>query len=67
MLDNLELFHMGYSWGGFESLVIPFDPRPVRTATSWQYKGQAFRLHVGLENIEDLIADLQRGLERLAQ
>jgi cystathionine beta-lyase len=66
MLDNLELFHLGYSWGGFESLIIPFDPRPMRTATPWPYRGQAFRLHVGLENVEDLIADLQRGLERLA-
>lgn len=65
MLDNLELFHMGYSWGGFESLIIPFDPRSFRTATTWPYKGQAFRLHVGIESVNDLIADLQKGLERL--
>lgn len=67
MLDNLELFHMGYSWGGYESLIIPFDPRPMRTATTWPYQGQAFRLHVGLENVEDLVKDLSHGLDRLAQ
>lgn len=66
MLDNLKLFHMGYSWGGFESLIIPFDPRPFRTASKWTHTGQAFRLHVGLENVEDLIADLQKGFERLS-
>jgi cystathionine beta-lyase len=65
MLDNLQLFHMGYSWGGYESLIIPFDPRPFRTSTEWPYQGQAFRLHVGLENVEDLLQDLQLGLERL--
>lgn len=66
MLDNLELFHMGYSWGGYESLIIPFDPRPMRTATAWRYQGQAFRLHVGLENVADLVKDLSDGLDRLA-
>jgi cystathionine beta-lyase len=65
MLDNLQLFQMGYSWGGFESLIIPFDPRPVRTATSWPHQGQAFRIHVGLENVDDLIEDLGRGLDCL--
>lgn len=65
MLDNLHLFHMGYSWGGFESLIIPFDPRPMRTTTTWPYKGQAFRIHIGLENVDDLIGDLEQGLSRL--
>jgi cystathionine beta-lyase len=57
---------MGYSWGGFESLIIPFDPRSYRTATTWAEKGQALRLHVGLEDVEDLKADLEAGFARLA-
>lgn len=65
MLDNLEYFGMGYSWGGFESLIIPIAPKKIRTATSWAYKGQGLRIHIGLEHPDDLIADLQRGLERL--
>lgn len=63
MLDNMELFSMGYSWGGFESLMIPF--KPVRTATAWAPAGQALRLHIGLEDPVDLIADLAAGFERL--
>ncbi len=67
MVDGLTLFGMGYSWGGFESLILPFDPRDYRTATTWQVEGQAIRLHVGLEDVEDLKADLEAGLARLAQ
>ncbi len=66
MLDHLELFGMGYSWGGFESLVIPFDPRPYRTATTWPAQGQALRFHIGLEDVEDLKTDLEAGFRRLA-
>jgi cystathionine beta-lyase len=66
MLDGLELFGMGYSWGGFESLILPFDPRAYRTATTWQPEGPALRLHVGLEDIEDLKADLDAGFARLS-
>lgn len=65
MLDALELFGLGYSWGGYESLVIPFDPRTYRTATKWDAAGPALRLHIGLENVEDLRADLAQGLARL--
>jgi cystathionine beta-lyase len=65
MLDGLELFGMGYSWGGFESLILPFDPRAYRTATSWTDKGPALRLHVGLEDVDDLRADLEAGFVRL--
>lgn len=65
-LDHLALFGMGYSWGGFESLVVPFDPRPYRTVTPWTEPGQALRFHIGLEDTADLIADLQAGFERLA-
>lgn len=61
MLDTLKLFGMGYSWGGFESLAIPFDCTSYRTATPWAPGGPALRLHIGLENVEDLKADLDRG------
>lgn len=66
MLDGFSLFAMGYSWGGFESLVIPFDPHATRTATRWPFTGPCLRLHCGLEDPDDLIEDLDRGLERLA-
>ena len=66
-LDGLEHFGMGYSWGGFESLIIPFDPRQYRTATQWDEPGQALRIHVGLENTDDLKADLEAGFARLNQ
>ena len=65
MLDGLRLFGMGYSWGGYESLVIPFDCRPYRTATAWSPPGFALRFSVGLEDIEDLKEDLDAGFTRL--
>ena len=61
MLNTLTLFGMGYSWGGFESLAIPFDCASYRTATHWAPGGPTLRLHIGLENVEDLKADLERG------
>jgi cystathionine beta-lyase len=67
MLDGLALFGMGYSWGGYESLVVPFDPRPNRTATAWTADGPALRFHIGLDDPEDLKADLAAGFERLVQ
>ena len=63
MLDGLSLFGMGFSWGGFESLVVPF--KPVRTATTWTAPGPCLRLHIGLESPDDLIDDLKQGFERL--
>lgn len=66
MLDGLALFGMGYSWGGYESLIIPFDPRSYRTATSWHEPGPALRLHIGLEDISDLQRDLAAGFARLS-
>ena len=61
LLDAVKLFGMGYSWGGFESLIIPFDCSAYRTATRWAPGGPTLRLHVGLEDVEDLKADLARG------
>ena len=66
MLNGLKFFGMGYSWGGYESLVVPFDPRPYRTATEWTHEGPALRLHIGLEDPEDLKRDLAAGFDRLA-
>ncbi len=65
MLDDLALFGMGYSWGGFESLVIPFDCSTYRTATRWNPGGPALRFQVGLEDLDDLKADLDAGFARL--
>lgn len=65
MLDGLALFGMGYSWGGYESLIVPFDPTRCRTATQWTDEGPALRLHVGLDDPGDLIADLEAGFSRL--
>ena len=66
LLDGLELFGMGYSWGGYESLAIPFDCSAYRTATRWAPGGPTLRFSVGLEDIEDLKDDLDRGFQRLA-
>jgi cystathionine beta-lyase len=63
LLDTVKLFGMGYSWGGFESLVIPFDCASYRSATQWNPGGPALRLHIGLESVDDLKADLARGFE----
>jgi cysteine-S-conjugate beta-lyase len=64
MLDGLALFGMGYSWGGFESLIVPFEA--VRTVTQWKPEGPALRLHIGLDDPADLKADLEAGFKRLA-
>ena len=64
LIDGLGHFGIGYSWGGFESLALPVDPGPIRTATRWQAEGPVVRLHVGLEDPDDLIADLAAGLAR---
>ncbi|MGQ4273000.1 cystathionine beta-lyase [Terrihabitans sp. B22-R8] len=65
-LDELKLFGMGYSWGGFESLIIPFDTSKERSLPS-PFEGQTLRIHIGLEEVDDLIADLDAGLARLTQ
>jgi cystathionine beta-lyase len=65
-LNELTLFGIGASWGGFESLAIPFDCAPIRTATKWAPGGPTVRIHIGLEEIDDLIGDLQRGFAAFA-
>jgi cystathionine beta-lyase len=62
MLDELSFFGVGYSWGGFESLIMTVDPRQMRSATQWNDPGHLIRVHIGLENPMDLIADLEKGL-----
>lgn len=64
-LDNLRWFGLGYSWGGFESLVLPMNPATCRTAKPWQQEGVLLRIHAGLESSEDLIDDLAAGFERM--
>ena len=65
-LNELTLFGIGASWGGFESLAIPFDCAPIRTATKWAPGGPTVRIHIGLEEIDDLIGDLERGFAAFA-
>jgi cystathionine beta-lyase len=68
MLDGFTQFKLGYSWGGFESLALPAGPDSVvRTATRWDPPGPLVRFHAGLEDIDDLKDDLDRGLRRLAE
>ncbi|KKC26283.1 cystathionine beta-lyase [Sphingomonas sp. SRS2] len=64
LIDGLRLFGIGFSWGGFESLALPVDPAGLRTATAWAAEGPVVRLHIGIEDPEDLIADLAAGLVR---
>ena len=66
MLDQMELFKMGYSWGGYESLIVPTNPSNQRTATQWDASYPTLRIHAGLEDPQDLRQDLCQGLQRLA-
>lgn len=66
MVDKLDFYAMGYSWGGYESLILPIDPTNVRTATKWPYSDKTcLRINVGLEDFDDLKEDLEAGFERL--
>lgn len=66
LLDGMEHFKMGYSWGGFESLILGnTNVGRLRTATQWAYEQPLIRLHIGLEDVDDLIDDLEKGFERL--
>jgi cysteine-S-conjugate beta-lyase len=64
-VNGLELFGLGASWGGYESLVMPNQPEKYRTATTWDASLPSIRFHAGLEDPNDLIADLEQGFERL--
>lgn len=64
MVDGFELFGMGWSWGGYESLCLPINPEKIRTAVRWTEPGPMLRIHTGLEGIDDLKADLAAALER---
>ncbi|MBX3563177.1 MAG: cystathionine beta-lyase [Sphingomonas sp.] len=66
LINGLEHFGIGYSWGGYESLAIPADPQNIRTVTKWRAEGPVVRLQIGLEDPNDLIADLEAGLARFA-
>jgi len=65
MLDGMRLFRMGWSWGGFESLIIPANVERAKRTIPWNARGPYMRLHVGLEDVQDLIADLEDGFARL--
>jgi cystathionine beta-lyase len=65
-IDSLSLFGIGASWGGYESLVIPFDTDICRTVTRRTPNGPMMRFHIGLEDVDDLIADLERGFAVMA-
>jgi cystathionine beta-lyase len=65
LIDALDLFGIGSSWGGFESLILPTNPGRQRTATQFEAEGPTLRLHIGLEDPDDLIADLDRGFDEL--
>ena len=64
MVDGFELFGMGWSWGGYESLCLPIHPEKTRTATRWSEAGPMLRLHIGLEGVGDLKSDLSAALAR---
>ncbi len=64
LIDDLAHFGIGFSWGGFESLILPCSPNRTRTATRFDSPGPLLRLHIGLEDPADLIADLEAGLAR---
>ena len=66
-VDQLGLFTMGYSWGGYESLCLPVKLGNNRTARPWTHEGNLFRLHIGFEGVDDLKADLSAAIERSAR
>jgi cystathionine beta-lyase len=64
LVDGMELFGIGASWGGYESLVMPVHPKKVRSVTDWTYEGPALRFHAGLENEDDLLEDVAAGFDK---
>ncbi|MGE3714042.1 MAG: cystathionine beta-lyase [Alphaproteobacteria bacterium] len=64
-IDSLQLFGLGYSWGGFESLMTTFKTDNIRSASKWPYEGPGLRIHIGLEHTDDIIADLEHGFKQM--
>lgn len=64
MVDTMHHFKMGFSWGGYESLILPTNPNNFRTVSKFTANGPTLRLHIGLEHTDDLIEDLAQGLDR---
>jgi cystathionine beta-lyase len=67
LIDGLTLFGIGASWGGYESLIMPMSPGDARSAAPWTDPGPCFRIHAGLEDVDDLLADLDAGFRRLRE
>ena len=67
LIDGLELYGIGASWGGYESLILLTDPGAMRSATRWEPAGPTLRIHAGLEHSDDLIADLEAGFARFGE
>ena len=65
MVEGMRLFSIGESWGGYESLILPSEPRNIRSAKPWSEYGQLIRLSIGLEHVDDLLADLSAAFDRL--
>jgi len=65
MVDEMRLFGIGSSWGGYDSLMLPVNVRDLRTASPWRFEGPLLRLYIGLEDVDDLKDDLYDGLGRL--
>ncbi|HLZ67697.1 MAG TPA: cystathionine beta-lyase [Aliidongia sp.] len=65
MVEGMSLFGIGFSWGGFESLILPFEPNALQRVSTIAHEGPLIRLHIGLEEVPDLIADLEGGFDRL--
>lgn len=65
LVEGMDYFGMGFSWGGYESLILPTNVRKLRTAKPWTGTGSLIRLHAGLEDADDLIRDLEKGLARM--
>ncbi|MBL4803187.1 MAG: PLP-dependent transferase, partial [Emcibacter sp.] len=65
LMEGMKHFKMGFSWGGYESLILTYyGIKNYRTASGWNAQGPLVRLHVGLEDTDDLIADLEQGFAR---
>jgi cystathionine beta-lyase len=65
LVDNLDLFGLGASWGGYECLVLPFDARHQRTAVEWNPPGPTIRFHIGLDDPDDILEDLEKGFAHM--